>query len=193
VERERLGEPVGCQDQMLAAFGGLNYLEFRALDDIRVTPLPMHPERREALRNRLMMFYTHIRRDTRDVVADQNHRTKANGATLEALRRLAERGRDVLAGDDDLRSFGELLHEGWRQKKRLSSRIAHNAINDLYDRAIAAGAVGGKLLGAGRGGFLLFYVEPEQQATVRQAMAGYPEVTFGFGEQGARVILYQDN
>ena len=192
VEREMIQERVGLQDQYTCAFGGLLHLEFSSEDRVIVTPVVLPPGRLEALQSRLMLFYTNIRRHAHEVLAEQIERTRAGDvdAQLSSLHSLALQGLEVLCSGTDLRVFGELLHEGWMVKRQLSSAVSNSQIDSAYERARQAGAIGGKLLGAGAGGFLLLYVDPFHQNRVRQALSDLREVQFSFSRQGSRIVFY---
>lgn len=191
LEIERLGMPIGKQDQYASAFGGLNAVHFAATG-VEVDPIPMMPAARAALEDRLLLFSTGRSRDSSEILRTQ----KADSArrepvvrSLHQLKQLAEEMRAaLLAGDLD--GFGYLLDEAWQHKKRLSNKISSRAIDRWYDAACKAGALGGKITGAGGGGFLLLYCPPERQEAVRRVLAarGLQEMTFGFDEEGARVL-----
>lgn len=193
VEQEMIGERVGVQDQFICALGGL--LNVRCQSDGRVVPLPVpvQPERLASFHEHLLLVYTGVRRLASEVLSEQLERTRsgANNAHLHHMGALVDDGIRVLSGTGDLRTFGELLHESWMLKRGLSSTVSSGMIDDLYERARKNGAIGGKLLGAGAGGFLLFFVEPERQEAVLAAMPGYKSVDFGFDTGGSRVILSQ--
>lgn len=193
VEQELIKERVGCQDQYVCAQGGLLHLEFPQDGKIRVNPVVLSPQCLRALEERLMLFYTRIQRHAHDVLDEQIERTEAgqNWKELDGLKCLVSRGIDVLTRGDDLSEFGALLHEGWLRKRRLSSKISTAWIDDLYERARRAGAVGGKLLGAGGGGFLLLYVEPYNRDRVRCALPELREARFAFESTGSQIIFYR--
>lgn len=193
VEREMIRERVGLQDQYSCAYGGLVHLEFQDKNRVAITPITITQARYQALQERLMMFYTGLQRNAHDVLEQQMARTQAGVVTdyLLELGKLVQQGIEVLTSGNDLAEFGELLHQGWSLKRQLSDAISNSFIDDAYDRARKAGAIGGKLLGAGGGGFLLLYVEPYNQAAVRQVLADMREVSFNFENQGSRLIFYR--
>lgn len=193
VEREMIKERVGLQDQYTCAVGGLLHLEFQDGNQVAVTPVTISRARLQALQERLMLFYTGLQRSAHEVLEQQIERTKAGTITeyLLQLGELVPQGIEVLCNGHDLSHFGELLHQAWTLKRRLSDTITNPLIDDAYERARRAGAVGGKLLGAGSGGFLLLYVEPYNQAAVRRALADMREVDFRFENRGSRLIFYQ--
>lgn len=193
IERGVLKERVGCQDQYLAAVGGFRYVEFESIPAIRPHIVPCRAERLRALEGTLLMFYTGLTRHASEILKEQMQRTKENAEALGQMRELARRGLELVCGDGPIRDFGRLLHDGWVLKQSLSSQISNSTIDGLYTAAMEAGAIGGKLLGAGAGGFILFQVEPERQASVREALAGCPEVRFRFEGGGSRLVFFQQN
>lgn len=192
VEQEMIKERVGCQDQYACACGGLLHLQFGRDGGIRVTPVILSQDWLQALEQRLMLFYTGVRRTAHEILEEQLNRTQAGeiNQELAGLGALVSQGLDVLTNSSHVADFGAVLHEGWMLKRRCSSQISNPWIDELYERARAAGAVGGKLLGAGGGGFLLLFVEPENQPQVRQALSELREVKFGFDNTGSMVIFY---
>lgn len=190
VEQQLIGERVGCQDQVACAHGGLLHLQFTRDEQIQVTPLPLAAARRTALLQSLLLFDTGIRRRAHDVLAEQLARTQAKvlDDELATLATLVEQGIALLTNPVALTPFGELLHEGWLLKRRFSRQVSNPAIDALYRRARAAGAVGGKVLGAGGGGFLLFFAPPAVHAAVRHALAEVREVKFAFETLGAQLL-----
>lgn len=193
VEQNLIKERVGSQDQYACALGGLQHLEFRKDGTVRPHPVTLSSERLNALESRLMLFYTGIQRQAHEVLDEQIQKTQAGTVQQElgGLKALAEQGLQALAGNQDLREFGALLHDGWMLKKKLSSKISSTWIDGAYDRARKAGAVGGKLLGAGGGGFLLLFVEPELRSQVRSALSDLREAEFKFDNTGTQVIFYR--
>ncbi len=193
VERELIKERVGLQDQYTCACGGMVSLEFQNRNRVTVTPVIMPEQRVKALQERLMIFYTGLQRYADQVLKQQIERTKTGKLEpyLTKMRGLVEPGIGILANSHDLSNFGELLHQSWTMKRELSDSITNLAIDDAYERARKAGAVGGKLLGAGGGGFMLLYVEPYNQEKVREAMNGMREVHFNFENQGSHLIFYR--
>lgn len=192
VEREMIKERVGLQDQYTCAIGGVLHLEFQRDGTVQVQPMVISPERILALQQRLMLFYTRIRRRSHEVLGQQLDRTQKGEVTLELkeLATLVSQGVEVLSNGFRLSHFGELLHDGWQLKHRLSTAISNPFIDECYARARRAGAIGGKLLGAGGGGFLLLYVEPERQDDVRRVLSELPLVSFTFESRGTDIIFY---
>lgn len=190
MEQEVLRETVGSQDQVCAAFGGVNQIHFLENGDFSVRPLTLAPARLQSLSDHLMLFYTGIKRTASDVAASYAASMDARAAQLRALRSLLEQSVDVLNSGRDLRPFGELLHEAWQAKRSLSDLVSNSRVDELYELARSAGALGGKLLGAGGGGFLLFFVPPESQAAVRAKLARLIHVPFEFEFGGSQIIFF---
>lgn len=188
-ERNILGESVGCQDQTFAAVGGFNVIEFRREDDISVTPISISPARMEDLEDHLMMFYTGLTRKAEDVVKTQLTKVTDNKDRYLRMRKQVDRAYAVLTGTGSLAGFGTLLDEAWAEKKALHSVISNPEIDGMYDRAKAAGAIGGKLLGAGGGGFLMLCVPPERQAAVEAALRDHCLLRPRLAAPGSSVIF----
>lgn len=188
IEIERLGEPIGKQDQFIAAYGGLQFIQFHPDGHVSVDPVICAPETRRELNRRLMIFYSGGTRAARDILARQSAGAVHHLPRIAQMCDIAHQLRDVLTVGRDLNEFGRLLHEAWELKKTLEGAISNQRINERYDRAIRAGALGGKLLGAGGGGFLLFYCEPHLQDRVRAELSEIPELPFSFDLEGSKVI-----
>ena len=191
IEIERLGEPIGKQDQYIAAFGGLTCFTFRRDGTVDASPLVIDDEIRRNLEDNLLMFFTGYSRSASHILKDQDERTKSSDATMiENLHYVKDLGlRSKLALEaGDLFGFGRLMHEHWQNKRKRSNGMSNDHIDKWYDLAIESGAVGGKLIGAGGGGFLMFYAEEPRR--LRQAMrnAGLIEVRFHFDFEGTKII-----
>lgn len=193
VEQKRIGENVGAQDQTAAAFGGLNRIEFSAGDQIAVQRITVSARRKQHLLDHLMLYFTGFSRTASEVAAEQIQNTPARTRELRTMFGMVDEAVGILASDCDIRDFGRLLHETWQLKRTLSSRITTGAIDEIYDGARSNGAIGGKLLGAGGGGFFLVFAEPERQPEIRRALNGLLEVPFAFDELGSQVVFYQPN
>ncbi len=191
VEQDLLREHVGCQDQVTAAFGGLNRLQFCQNDEIRVTPVIVSQPRVDELQAHLMLFFTGFARTASDIAKEQIERTKEKHAELTTLGQMVDEGIAILTGRESLVRFGTLLHEGWELKRSLSSRITTPTIDAMYGAARRAGALGGKLLGAGGGGFMLVFAKPEDHRRIRAALPGCLNVPFRLDYQGSQIIVYQ--
>jgi D-glycero-alpha-D-manno-heptose-7-phosphate kinase len=190
IEREILKENVGAQDQFMAAVGGFNHVQFKTIRDIRHRPVVISHSRRNALHERLALYYTGIQRSANEIAGEQIKRTGVNIPYLDEMKTLVRQALAVLESGADLCEFGRLLGEGWKLKKSLSDRISTSVVDDIYARAISAGAIGGKLLGAGAGGFLLLYIEPEMRKSVDEALYPLKQVAFNFEPSGSQIIYY---
>jgi len=188
LERHVFGDRVGCQDQVLAAVGGLNRIEFRAEDNILVHRLEINNRRLAWLEQHLMVFFSGICRSASQVAARQIGKVGQNIPLLKRMASLVDRGCDLLLSERPLSGFGELLDESWRLKRSLDEGISNGLIDQCYEAARRAGALGGKLLGAGGGGFLLLFVPPERQAAVRRAMGGMLEIGIRLAAPGGHII-----
>ena len=191
LERVLCAEAGGWQDQIAAAFGGFNRIDFSA-DGYEVRPVLLSPERKRRLNGRLMMFFTGFTRFSAEIQQLNNSRNGADKlARLQEMLALVDEAEAILTDEQaDLNEFGRLLDHTWKLKRGTGAAVSTDCIDALYARGIAAGALGGKLLGAGGGGFLVFYVEPEHQAAVRQAMQELLYIPFRFENGGTRVIYY---
>jgi D-glycero-alpha-D-manno-heptose-7-phosphate kinase len=194
IEQDRIGEHVGSQDQVAAAFGGLNKIEFGGPQEISVRPLIMRPERFEALQQHMMLFFTGYSRTASEVAADQIAQIPNKTANLRQMMQLVEEAESLLLSKEDrLNDFGRLLHEQWMLKREMSSRISTPEIDSIFDTAMKAGALGGKLLGAGSGGFMMMFVEPDKQKAVAQALDKLLHVPFRFDTLGSQIIYYSQH
>ena len=193
VEQEIIKERVGVQDQHTCAHGGLVNLKFGRDGYVQTCPVPLSNERMKDFESHLMLFYTGISRLAHEVLDEQIERTKqgAINKDLSHLSDLVDQGIALLSSDAPVAAFGELLNQAWETKRKLSNKISSPAIDALYERARTAGAVGGKLLGAGGGGFLLFVVQPEKRQSVAQALGKLKQVNFAFDHLGSSLLFYQ--
>lgn len=190
LERSLCQEEGGWQDQIAAAFGGFNRINFSA-DGYEVLPVIISPERKKQLNNNLMMFFTGFTRFSSDVQRTNAAGKRDKTAQLKQMLALVDDAEHVLTNKNaDLDDFGRMLDHTWKLKRQTGSAVSTNSIDALYEKGISAGALGGKLLGAGGGGFLVFYVRPEHQEAVRQAMKNLMYIPFRFEEGGTRVIHY---
>ncbi len=190
IEQERLQENVGSQDQVIAAYGGFNLIEFGGADHIAVHPVPMNRERLDQFQDHLMLFFTGISRTASEIAATQIANTHRKTAELSAMVQTVDEAIRILTGAGPLDEFGQLLHEGWQLKRSLTDQISTNEIDSIYETGRRAGALGGKILGAGGGGFILFFVPPERKPAVRQALQPLLHVPFRFENLGSQIIHY---
>jgi len=191
IERDILKENVGSQDQTAAAFGGLNKISFIGDDDIKVKPIAISEERKKELESHLMLFFTGFSRTASDVAKIQIENTPNKTKELNIMYQMVDSAEKILCENKNILDFGKLLNETWQIKRTLSNKISNPEIDKIYNTGISAGAVGGKILGAGGGGFILFFVAPEKQSNVRKSMQGLLEVPFKFESAGSQII-YQN-
>lgn len=189
VEIDVLGHPIGKQDQYAAAYGGMNYFRFEPDGRVVRERIFLSDADARNMRQKLMLFYTGMTRSTDTILIEQKHNTASKMEALDYMKCQAAKMYRELTEHGFNEHFGEALHEGWVRKRSLASAITNSFINDCYDRALKAGAIGGKLLGAGGGGFLLFYCDEPKQAAVEQAV-GLPRINFHVSLRGSRVIFF---
>jgi len=192
LEQHVLKECVGSQDQVATAYGGLNLIYFLPSGDIRVEPVTVPKARIEELDKSLLMFYTGTTRFASEIAAKVVANMGSKQQQLRQMRGMVDRAVEILNSDTDLRAFGELLHQSWLLKRELSSAISNSVVDGIYNTAIDSGAIGGKLLGAGDAGFMIFFVPPEKQPEVKQALAQYLRVPFSFETEGSTIIHYDE-
>jgi len=185
IEQERIIENVGSQDQTTSAFGGFNRIDF---SEREIEVKPIQSERSKELERCLMLFFTGFSRTASRIAREQVRRIEKNKSILSRLYEMVGEGIEILESKANLSEFGKLLGEGWRLKKRMHKNVSTDYIDFLYSNAISAGAVGGKLLGAGSGGFLLFFVEPDLQSRVKERLS-LLHVPFKFESKGSQIIF----
>lgn len=190
IEQDRLQENVGSQDQVAAAYGGMNHVRFLPGGEICVHPVVMPAARMTDFNNHLMLFYTGIKRTSSDVAATYINNLEEKCRQLQIAQSLVHQGMSVLGGEGDLTIFGELLHQGWLAKRTMSDSVSGVEIDTIYGEALAAGALGGKLLGAGGGGFMLLFVPPGRRAAVQQRLHRLIHVPFKFTFSGSQILLF---
>ena len=190
IEQEVLRETVGSQDQVMAAHGGFNHVRFHIGGELDVQPLLIPRQRLLELNDHLMLFYTGIVRTASDVAGAYVGNLSAQGPLLRTLSQLVDEAIALLSSRQDITGFGKLLHEAWVAKSSLSDAISNRAIDLIYDAARTAGANGGKLLGAGGGGFLLLFAPPARQARIRRRLAQYLHVPFHFEHAGSQIVFF---
>ncbi|MBN1977021.1 MAG: GHMP kinase [Anaerolineae bacterium] len=188
IEIERLGKPIGKQDQYIAAYGGLRFIRFLPGGGVVVESVYLPEGAAAHLGRNLMLFFTNVTRQAETVLAEQQANIDSRLEVLRGLKELAYEGRRLLEGGE-VESFGRLLHQGWELKKQMASRITNGEIDEVYAAALQAGALGGKITGAGGGGFLLLYCPIERQDAVRVALRGLRELPFRLEPSGSKVIF----
>jgi len=194
IEQDVLKENVGSQDQLWAAYGGFNRIDFHCDGTFAVTPIALTADRRDELRRSIMLFFTGFSRVASDVAREQLDKMGSSTNQLRAIRGMVDSAAEVLLNSNTaLRELGELLHESWRIKRELASSMTNHLIDEIYEAGRDAGAMGGKLLGAGGGGFMVFLVEPEKRALVRERLKKLVHVNVGFDNDGSKIVLNQPN
>ena len=194
IEQDLIKECVGSQDQVSAAYGGFNEIEFYRNGSFSVKPLMINYDRKKDLNEHLMLFFTGVSRFASEVSKSQVANMGNCFSQMQELYEMTKEGSSILTRQDTpLEEFGKLLDRAWRNKKTLSNMISNTEIDDLYKVAINAGAIGGKLLGAGGGGFVLFFVKPQDQKNVKNALNKLTHVPFSFEDIGSKVVVYQPN
>ncbi len=190
IEQDLLGETVGSQDQVQAAYGGMNHITFHSEDEFSVRPVTIPRERVSDLNAHLMLFYTGITRTASEIAKTYVSEMANKRRQMRIMRDLVKEGLDIISGGGDLIPFGELMHEAWLVKRSLSAVVSNAELDDIYQQAIDAGAVGGKLTGAGGGGFMVLFVPPDRQAALRVALKHLIYVPFKFEFSGSQVIFF---
>ncbi|HTY13856.1 MAG TPA: GHMP kinase [Candidatus Omnitrophota bacterium] len=192
IEIEIVGEPIGKQDQYISAYGGLQFIEFNRDGSVFINPVIVDRDQKQALEGNLLLFYTGITRRANSILAKQKENSASKLKELKSLKQLAYDLRDTLQKKGPVDDFGRALNEGWKIKKSLAEGISNPEIDGLYEKAMRAGALGGKILGAGGGGFLLLYVPEAAQKKVREALSSFRETKFNLEPQGSKIIYVSD-
>lgn len=194
IEQQLINENVGSQDQTFAAHGGLNTIEFLPSGRIVVNPIILSAQRMQSFESQLMLFFTGISRIASDIAGEQIKNTQKNEENLKKMDALVDKAYQILTtADDNMSAFGELLNETWHLKKTLSRKITSSKIDEMYARARNAGAIGGKLLGAGGGGFMVFFVPLDNQEAVKRELKEYLYIPFNFDFTGSKIVIYEPN
>ncbi len=188
IEREVLSKPIGIQDQYIAAYGGLRFMEFLQSGEVVSTRVELDPAIQRQLNSNLLLFYTGVTRKADTILAEQKDNIVDRHIILEEMKQLAHVACSELQ-NNNIDAIGDLLHESWQLKKQLASRISNGGLDDLYEMARKGGATGGKISGAGGGGFLLLYCPPENQERLRTALGQLQELPFNLGQDGSKVIF----
>lgn len=191
IEIDLLGNPIGKQDQYAAAYGGFNHIQFNSDETVFINPVIFNKGIKEELNRKLLLFYTGVKTRSDILLTEQNNRTQENLETLDKMVELADELKKAIE-KGDLIEFGNILHMGWEYKQKLASKITNPILNSYYEKARRAGAIGGKILGSGGGGFFLFYCDEEKHDRVRKALSDLKETSFKFEPQGSRIIYVSD-
>lgn len=190
IEQELLKETVGSQDQVLAAHGGFNQILFLKNGEISVRPIVLPSERFDELNSHLMLFYTGMKRTASDVASSYVNGIEERKRQLRVMKDIVEESISILNSNHDITAFGELMHESWLVKRSLSSNVSNPHIDEIYEKAITAGAIGGKLTGAGGGGFLLLFTPPDKRKDVKEVLNNLIYVPFKFDFSGSQIIYH---
>jgi len=193
LERKRLKENVGIQDQIATAYGGLNKVDISCDGSFNVNPVVLNNERLTSLQDSMLLVFTGTSRISSEIAGHNIRAIPNKTAELHRMRQMVDEGLDILNNSSDLGDFGKLLDESWKIKRSLYKKIAPDFVDDIYDKARAAGALGGKLLGAGGGGFMLFFVRPEERASVLTALNNLLVVPIKFDFSGSQIIFHDQS
>jgi D-glycero-alpha-D-manno-heptose-7-phosphate kinase len=192
VEQQLLGEAVGSQDQVMATYGGFNRINFNPDGTVDVKRIPVAQSRLEDLEQHLALYFTGFSRTASEIAAAQIQATPNRKRELGAMYEMVEEAVSIVSDPArSLREFGRLLHESWVLKRSLTSKISNSSIDEIYAAGLGAGAIGGKLLGAGGGGFMLFFVPPERHDDLRRALRKYLCIPFRFSSRGSEIAVYE--
>jgi D-glycero-alpha-D-manno-heptose-7-phosphate kinase len=192
IEQCLIGENVGSQDQVSAAYGGFNRIDFHRDDSFDVSPIILPGHRRDELHDHLMLCFTGFSRIADEIAKSKIDNLKNREIELKRMREMVDEAMAILADSRvSIDEFGKLLDLGWKYKRSLSDRVSTTEIDQIYDEAMRAGAIGGKILGAGGGGFMLLFAKPEKHAAIRERLKNLVHVSFKFDDSGSRVVLYQ--
>lgn len=191
VEQNLIKENVGSQDQTAASFGGLNRIDFGGIQEISIQPIVLSPSRLNSFHGHLMLFFTGLSRDASKIAKEQIRNIGNKNAELELMHGMVNEGVTILTNNrKDIGDFGRLLNESWKIKRSLSSKITNPYLDNIYEAGVRAGALGGKLLGAGGGGFILFFAKPETQENIKKKLKNLLYVPFQFDHLGSQIIYY---
>jgi len=194
MEQEVLKEHVGSQDQILTTFGGFNMIEFHTDGSYEISPVILDKEKSERFQNHMMLFFTGFTRFASEIAKSHIDNLDKKRRETQIMMQMAKEGKACLQSDTPkYADFGKLLHEYWQYKRELSEKVSTSDIDRIYDTGMKAGAMGGKLLGAGGGGFILFFVEPEKQPKVREALRDLIHVNFQLDSTGSKIVIYEPN
>lgn len=190
IEQEGLREIVGSQDQVLAAHGGFNLVRFQTTGEIVVQPVTVSPNRLQQLNDHLLLFYTGLARTSSEIAASYVSNLASKERQLHSYGEMVQEALAILSSDRSLLDFGRLLDEAWKLKRSLGQGVSNNEIDNIYSTALQSGAVGGKLLGAGGGGFLLIFAAPENHSVLKAKLNNLLEIPFRFERSGSQVIFF---
>ena len=194
IEQEVLKENVGSQDQILAAFGGFNRIDFNSDDSFNITPVIINKDLTGQLQNHMLLFFTGLSRYASDIAKDKIANFKNHFRELTQMKEMVNEGLSILqSNSDSIKDLGKLLHESWELKRSLSTKVSTPQIDEIYKSGIESGAIGGKILGAGGGGFILFIAKPENHEKIRTRLKNLVHVSFKFNNTGSKIVVYEPN
>tara|TARA_B110000438_G_scaffold73434_1_gene73552 strand:- start:809 stop:1807 length:999 start_codon:yes stop_codon:yes gene_type:complete len=194
IEQKVLKESVGSQDQILASFGGFNRINFYPDDTFNITPVIISKSLTDQLQSHMLLFFTGLSRFSSDIAKDKIANFKNRFQELTQIKQMVDEGLSILQSPSTpIAELGKLLHESWQLKRSLSNKVSTPEIDTIYQTGLAAGAIGGKILGAGGGGFILFFAKPENHKNIRKKLKGLVQVSFCFDNTGSKIVLYEPN
>ena len=194
IEQKVLKESVGSQDQILASFGGFNRINFYPDDTFSITPVIISKSLTDQLQSHMLLFFTGLSRFSSDIAKDKIANFKNRFQELTQIKQMVDEGLSILQSPSTpIAELGKLLHESWQLKRSLSNKVSTPEIDTIYQTGLAAGAIGGKILGAGGGGFILFFAKPENHKNIRKKLKGLVQVSFCFDNTGSKIVLYEPN
>ena len=194
IEQKVLKESVGSQDQILASFGGFNRINFYPDDTFNITPVIISKSLTDQLQSHMLLFFTGVSRFSSGIAKDKIANFKNRFQELTQIKQMVDEGLSILQSPSTpIAELGKLLHESWQLKRSLSNKVSTPEIDTIYQTGLAAGAIGGKILGAGGGGFILFFAKPENHKNIRKKLKGLVQVSFCFDNTGSKIVLYEPN
>ena len=194
IEQEVLKETVGSQDQVLAAFGGFNRIDFHPYDSFNISPVIINKDLVEQLQSHMLLFFTGLSRFSSDIARDKVSNFTNRFQELTQIKEMVDEGMSILQSPSTpIIDLGKLMHESWKLKRSLSVKVSTPKIDEIYEAGIKAGATGGKILGAGGGGFILFFAEPKKHKKIREHLKSLVHVAFHFDDVGSKIVVYEPN
>ena len=194
IEQEVLKETVGNQDQILAAFGGFNRIDFHPDDSFNISPVIINKDLVEQLQSHMLLFFTGLSRFSSDIARDKVSNFTNRFQELTQIKEMVDEGMSILQNPSTpIMDLGKLMHESWKLKRSLSKKVSTPQIDEIYETGIKAGAIGGKVLGAGGGGFILFFAKPENHSKIRERLKNLVHVAFHFDDVGSKIVVYEPN
>ena len=194
IEQEVLKETVGNQDQILAAFGGFNRIDFHPDDSFNISPVIINKDLVEQLQSHMLLFFTGLSRFSSDIARDKVSNFTNRFQELTQIKEMVDEGMSILQSPSTpIMDLGKLMHESWKLKRSLSDKVSTPKIDEIYETGIKAGATGGKILGAGGGGFILFFAEPKNHKKIRERLKSLVHVAFHFDDVGSKIVVYEPN